>query len=58
MAAYKDESYELVRELRAKIRRNEFYIEKRTEGSDRRVAFFSWFADERRVGERRHNYYA
>lgn len=55
---YKDEGMKLVRELRAKLKRRDFYIEKRTKGSDRRIAFFSWMSDDRRIGERRHNYYA
>lgn len=56
--AYKDESYDFVRKMRALLKRKEFYIEKRTKGSDRRIAFFSWLNDDRRVKERRHNYYA
>lgn len=41
---------EMVRELREKIKRGEFYIEKRSKKSDRRKAFFSWVLIDRRVG--------
>jgi hypothetical protein len=48
-----DEYNEIVRQFRAIIRRNQFYIEKRKKGADRRVAFFSWILGDRRIAERR-----
>jgi len=46
---------EMVRNLRAKIKRNEFYIEKRTGDGNRRKAHFSFVDEDRRVDARRHN---
>jgi hypothetical protein len=46
---------EMVRNLRAQIKRNEFYIEKRTGDGDRRKSYFSFVDKDRRVDTRRHN---
>lgn len=48
-----DSTQKMIREFRARFRRDRLYIEKRDKKSDRRSAFFSFVQDDRRTGERR-----
>ena len=49
---YDDQQF--VRDMRAKFRRNKIHVvEQRERNSDRRIAFFSWVSEDRRIGERR-----
>lgn len=49
------ENEKLIRALRAKLRQKEFHIvQERRKSSDRRIAFFSYYEYDRRIGERRY----
>ena len=55
MGAYAVGNDKLIRELRAKLRQKEFHIvQERRKSSDRRIAFFSYYEYDRRIGERRY----
>ena len=46
---------EIVRNLRARMKRDKFYVEKRIGDGDRRKAHFSFVDKDRRVDARRYN---
>ena len=48
------ENEKLIRALRAKLRQKEFYIVQKRRKTDRRIAFFSYYEYDRRIGERRY----